>query len=164
VLYSVHVDGQCEASAVRMQTVPAGNDPLGKVIAGTLVIKGLCLPARIENYMKQGADRSALNLLGKKDLIGLEWYRDHENNDLADQDLTAVLIASNEAHIYFVVLLLKDGQIYQRVGLAIWHSSCMRQSDIRFGMFDSTILERHNNNESWEGCTEYQEFTIIRMH
>jgi hypothetical protein len=142
----------------------AGNDPLGEVIAGTLVKKGLCLPARIENNMKQGADRDALKIIGKKGLFGLKWYRDHANNDLADQDLTAVLIASDEAHIYFLVLLPKDGQVYQRVGLAIGYSFRMQQPDIRFAMFDSTVLERHNNNESWERCTEYQEFTIISMH
>jgi REP element-mobilizing transposase RayT len=111
--------------------------------------------------MKQGADRDALKIIGKKDLFGLKWYRDHAKNDLADQDLTAVLIASHEAHIYFLVLLPKDGQVYERVGLAIGYSFRMQQPDIRFAMFDSTVLERHNNNESWEGCAEYEEFTII---
>jgi hypothetical protein len=153
---------QCHASVISVETVPAGKDPLGEVIAGTLVIKGLCLPAEIPHESKAGDTEHTLHVPGAIML----WQADHESNNLKGRNLTAVLITSEVFETYVSIYLVlrptdTDNRVFQRVGIARITKFRTPHTDARFSMFDSTILQRYENNESWEGCQEYQEFTII---
>jgi hypothetical protein len=125
VHYGFQLYMKAKASVVRVETVSAGKDPLGEVTAGMLVIKGPCLPALVESEVARG-NRSAQNFLSvidKNAPVKMNWQQDHENSNLEDQNLTAVLVASDNwlFHAYYLVLLHidKDNQVYHRVGLTV---------------------------------------------
>jgi hypothetical protein len=99
-----------------------------------------------------GEDRPASNVIGRNDSFKMDWFPDHENRKLTDEDLKVVLIASDKFQTSYLVLLPinHDNQVYQRVGLVIYYSPNTQIPFFQFEMFGSTILKRYNN-ESWKG-------------
>jgi hypothetical protein len=164
----VCASAQCHASIVSVETIPVGHDPLGEVRGGTLVLKGLCLPAVVPVDLIRGHDTNHLEIIGTDGSIRTEWQADNESSSLEHQNLTVILIASDATYKvlvawYFLVLVPLDteNQVFQRIGSIQHIDSIVRDPIYYWRMFDSTVLERYNNNESWEGCGQYREITIV---
>jgi hypothetical protein len=163
VCYDFRVGIQSEASVISVSTVPVGTDPMGEVIAGTLVIRGLCLPALCKLDAGRRRHWESLHMIGKDSPIKMQWQADFEDSNLVNEDLTAVLIASDHFYAYYLVLRPTDQEkrVYQRTGLAIRRDMDMRNRQTRYDMFSGRVTERALCDKSWEGCEEYREFTII---
>jgi hypothetical protein len=167
VHYNTQLYMKAEASVVHVETVPAGKDPLGEVTAGTLVIRGLCLPAVVKLEAAQGNRKAheTLSVMGNNGPVKMQWQQDHKNSNLEDQSLTAVLLVSDNSlfQAYYLVLLptKKDNRVYQRVGLAVWRNADNSNQYEQLENFDSIVLEHAKHNQGWEGCKEFREFSII---
>jgi hypothetical protein len=167
VHYNTQLYMKAEASVVHVETVPAGKDPLGEVTAGTLVIRGLCLPAVVKLEAAQGNRKAheTLSVMGNNGPVKMQWQQDHKNSNLEDQSLTAVLLVSDNSlfEAYHLVLLptKKDNRVYQRVGLAVWRNADNSNQYEQLENFDSIVLEHAKHNQGWEGYKEFREFSII---
>jgi hypothetical protein len=138
-----------EALIVQVETIPLGDDPLGGIAFGKLVLRGLC-PKRVL-YPAQEEIHAQIS-----------YYMDEVISEAQENEFVTILIANYFMSQFFLILRLVDAKsrIFRRIGLLRYR----RNEDPRahqYYLFDKTVQRRYDKGESWEGCPEYQEVTII---
>jgi hypothetical protein len=154
---SLMANHQVEVVIVMVETIPAGNDPLGEIASGKLILIGLCLTGMIQ-HSPIYEDIFEIND-SRKTSWDSHFTVDDDHLFHNGQSLTAVLMASTSEYQFYLVLqpVGAKGRIFQRVGrLQIGPTE-----GARYKLFDHAVQERHDKGETWEGCLEYQELTII---
>jgi hypothetical protein len=152
---------RAEALVVHAETIPAGDDPLGEIASGKLILRGLCLTGVLQ------WDSSPLPFFNIPAWENPHWrflcHMDNMDETQEDRNVTAILMAISSPRNYCCYCLVLQpidakSRIFRRVGILeiiayTWVG--------RYDLFEKTVQERYDKGESWEGCPEYQEVTII---
>jgi hypothetical protein len=140
---------QVEALIVHVETIPLGDDPLGGIAFGKLVLRGLC-------------PNPVLYPCWEKIFAQTNHDMDEVISKTQEDEFVTVLIANCNLYQFFLILRLVDAKsrIFRRIGLLryIWK---VKPGTHPYYLFDKTVQTRYDKGESWEGCPEYQEVTII---
>jgi hypothetical protein len=153
---------QAESSIVMAETIPSGDDPLGEITSGKLIIKALCLPGLLY-YTTNPTQDVALKVNNWDNTSANMWFMpDHALETQEDQHVMLVLIASyiySGSRCYLVLRPIDEHKRnFERVGLAEEGSDTPH---LQCSLFNPTVRERIDKGLAHEGCAEYQEFTII---
>jgi hypothetical protein len=115
-----HLDAVC----ISISTTPAGDDPMGEIVAGKLQLQGHCVSAV---WLDQKSD-DALHYLELEDASykAASWEPDIEPSCLPDRSLTIILIGVGRNFPGWLVLrrISRDREEYERVGFFEGGSTC----------------------------------------
>jgi hypothetical protein len=125
-----------EAYIIMARITPSGNDPLGEIASGRLILRGLYLQGMIRQVSRQ---QDSFRLGGRNNIgTQVDYHPDRERDTQKGQNVAVVLIASIHHHQYKLVLLPVDAhsRIFWRVGLTEVH---LTRHVAQYKLFDSTV-------------------------
>lgn len=135
-----------DAVILTAKTTPAGSDPLGAVIAGSIRLRARSVSGIVE-YNE--CLHSNLLVTSRTGLLDMAWYEDRISRSGRDLDVVLILMGDNDNCATYLVLVEFKRGIYRRLGV----------SEHRY---DSFMAEKVPNPafEQMVPC-KYQEFHIV---
>jgi hypothetical protein len=118
--YATSKNFKSDAVCISISTTPAGNDPLGEVIAGSLQLQGYCLPA-----VSEVEDEKPTLRIRLKDgtFVTTSWKPDTKFDNLSGGGLIVIRMGGSDigGYCFFFYLVLvqisTDVEEYERVGI-----------------------------------------------